>query len=297
MKKIIIVLMGIIVLIIVGTIFLSNVKMPQSPSGGGIVHNTDNVLNHSNGRFCYAYHNKATKDAPYSVDEYIDMNINGAVATGTKKGNQSGPDMTNGYQGTLTGSIDKDNLTAIFAYVVEGSHNSEKELYRFTKNGLEKLRYPLINDKGMLVPDTTKAFNIITYDKFNCEENYEPIALSTKYITSVNPWPPKVTFTNGNFTCNETGSEINQNGITARKIIRGKEYCVTTQSEGAAGSTYTTYTYTTSIGSKLASTSFVLRFPQCMNYDDPKQTECKNERSSFNSDILADSIITKASVK
>lgn len=295
MKKIIVVFMGIIVMFFAGVTLLSNVKIPEIFS---FAFQDSNTLNHSDGRFCYAYHNQATKDSPYEVDESIDITISGNTIKGTKKGHQTGPDMNNGYQGTLTGTIDKDNLTSIFDYTIEGSHNKEKELYRFTKNDLEKLRYPLMNEKKVLVPDITKEFSIMNYSKVNCEgdsNNSSPVTLNTNYISSVNPWPPQVTFTDGTTSCNETGGDITQNNITAKKLIKGKMYCVTTQSEGAAGSTYTTYTYSLDMGSKTVSTSFVLRFVQCMNYDEPKQTECKNERSSFNADSLADTIIAHAS--
>jgi hypothetical protein len=120
------------------------------------------------GRQCYTYNHDATADAPYTVNEFIDININGKTVTGTKTGTQNGPDMTNGYTGTITGTLDKNSITDIFSYTVEGSHNKEKEIYRTNKTGIEKLRYPLIEEGGVLVPDTTKEFQSLPYARVGC---------------------------------------------------------------------------------------------------------------------------------
>lgn len=119
-------------------------------------------------RSCYQYHQLATTKAPYAVDEYIDIVINGTTVTGTKQGNQSGPDMTNGYTGTLNGTIDKDLITVIFSYTIEGSKNKEKELYKIVSTGLQKMRYPLIEQVGMLIPDSSKKFTLVPYITIPC---------------------------------------------------------------------------------------------------------------------------------
>jgi len=119
-------------------------------------------------RTCYKYHQVATKNAPYAVDEYVDLSINGTKISGTKNGTQSGPDMTNGYTGTLDGTINNDLITAVYSYTVEGAKNKEKELYKIVPTGLEKMRYPLVEKGGMLVPDTSKEFKILSYIKADC---------------------------------------------------------------------------------------------------------------------------------
>ena len=119
-------------------------------------------------RSCYQYHQVATTKVPYAVDEYIDITINGTTVTGTKQGNQSGPDMTNGYTGTLNGTIDKDLITVIFSYTIEGSKNKEKELYKIVSTGLQKMRYPLIEQVGMLIPDSSKKFTLVPYITIPC---------------------------------------------------------------------------------------------------------------------------------
>ncbi len=104
--------------------------------------------------------------------------------------------------------------------------------------------------------------------------------LDTKYVTAASVWPPKVTTTTGGkLVCKK------------QKDIQGNMYCIDAQPEGAAGSTYTTYTYKTKVGEQLASTTFTLRTVQCMNYDEPQQSECRNEQLSFDVDMLADGLI------
>lgn len=134
------------------------------------------IMNHINGiapvitksRSCYTYHQIATKTAPYAVDEYLDLIFDNGQVTGTKQGTQNGPDMTNGYVGSISGTVTGDTITSIFDYMTGGSNNREQEIYKKTTNGLEKLRYPLIQGKGMLVPDTTKEFNGMNYSLIDC---------------------------------------------------------------------------------------------------------------------------------
>ena len=122
------------------------------------------------GRQCYTYNHQATTTEPYTVNEFIDITIDGTKVTGTKRGTQNGPDMTNGYTGTITGTVDADTITDIFSYIVEGSHNQEKEIYkaRADQIGIEKWRYPLVEGKGVLVPDTTKAHTTMLYARVGC---------------------------------------------------------------------------------------------------------------------------------
>ncbi len=120
------------------------------------------------GRQCYTYSHDATSDAPYATTEFIDMTIAGATVTGTKTGTQSGPDMTNGYTGTITGTLEKNMITDVFSYTIEGSQNKEIEIYRTGKTGIEKLRYQLKEEGGTLVPDMTKEFAVLRYARVGC---------------------------------------------------------------------------------------------------------------------------------
>jgi hypothetical protein len=102
--------------------------------------------------------------------------------------------------------------------------------------------------------------------------------LTTTYITGQN-WPPAVTMVSGAYSCT-LGS--NQNGDTTEKVVGAHTYCVTIRSEGAAGSTFTDYTYRTGA----TQVTFTLRFVQCGNYDGAQKTACEAERASFSADQL-----------
>ena len=117
-----------------------------------------------------------------------------------------------------------------------------------------------------------------------------PETLTAKYI-SVSEWPPKVVVKTGEFSCAETPATESFPTRVARRMVDDRLYCVAAMSEGAAGSTYTTYTYTTARAGKLISLNFVLRYPQCLNYDDPKQSECAAEREAFDLDGVIDRIV------
>lgn len=120
-----------------------------------------------------------------------------------------------------------------------------------------------------------------------------PEKLSTKYISVVD-WPPQVQLTGAAYACTAAGSDTAQAGRTEEQIVNGHKYCVTKESEGAAGSTYTNYAYVTQIegqNSKTAIFTFSTRSTQCGNYSEPQMTECQTERNSFNINPIADQII------
>ncbi|MBN2198112.1 hypothetical protein JW698_02915 [Candidatus Wolfebacteria bacterium] len=123
-----------------------------------------------------------------------------------------------------------------------------------------------------------------------------PKELPVNYISEVE-WPPKLKIEDKSFVCNPSGNEIQQGGKTELRLINNQSYCVTKESEGAAGSVYTTYTYAFSKDNKTGIIVFTLRFVQCQNYDEPKATECENERSAFDIDIIADKIIQSIKIK
>src|SRR6185436_5875138 len=97
-----------------------------------VVEEEQQVMKLGDGHQCYTYSHEKTETEPYDVSEFIDLTINGMGVTGTKTGTQEGPDMHNGYSGTLTGTLDKNKNTieVLFSYIIEGSHNEEREVYR-----------------------------------------------------------------------------------------------------------------------------------------------------------------------
>jgi hypothetical protein len=117
-----------------------------------------------------------------------------------------------------------------------------------------------------------------------------PEKLSTEYISAID-WPPKVTLADSAFSCTEAGLSSNRAGKTEKITINGRVYCKTTEAEGAAGSTYLQYAYVTEIKNKLAYLTFSLREVQCLNYDEPKASQCTAERNTFSIDPILDGIV------
>ncbi len=123
-----------------------------------------------------------------------------------------------------------------------------------------------------------------------------PETLGTKYISTQN-WPPQITIGNAPFSCTPAGSVNAVAGKTEKKIVDGHTYCVTTETEGAAGSTYSQYAYLTDKAGKTLILTFTIRATQCANYDDPQKTECEKERQAFSPDALANQIMQTVVMK
>lgn len=121
-----------------------------------------------------------------------------------------------------------------------------------------------------------------------------PTNLSTRYVHNVEVgWPPAVTFFDVSLSCTPMLLGANGNlGATSTRAIGKRTYCVNELSEGAAGSIYKNFAYTTLKGGRTVVVSFALRYPQCMNYDDPQQRACLKEQKAFDVDAFADRIVT-----
>ncbi len=133
------------------------------------------------------------------------------------------------------------------------------------------------------------------------------VDLNTEYIGSqdwkvviVNEeekYPPKFKINEGQIECKITSSESDLLTETAKRSIDGQIYCIESFSEGAAGTTYTQYIYSTIKSGSLITASCVIRYPQCMNYSEPQRTECANERETFDLDKIIGLIVKNMSVK
>lgn len=116
-----------------------------------------------------------------------------------------------------------------------------------------------------------------------------PKDIGTTYIHPVD-WPPQFTILNTAFTCTEAGAEMARAGKTEIRMIGATPYCITTESEGAAGSTYTNFAYAFAYGQQTAIMTFSLRSVQCGNYDESERIACENERDAFSIDTIANRI-------
>jgi len=133
------------------------------------------------------------------------------------------------------------------------------------------------------------------------------VDLSTEYIGSqdwkviiVNKeekYPPKFKITEGQIDCKITSSESGLLSRTVKRKIDGRIYCIESLSEGAAGTIYTQYAYSTIKNGSLIMLSCVIRYSQCINYSEPYRTECANERERFDLDKIISYIVKNLSVK
>lgn len=165
-KSTIAIIITVIMVAAIGVYFFIYVKPVPTLN---VFDDKNKVLELKDGQQCYTFSHEATAEEPYTVNEFLDITISGKTVTGTKSGTQSGPDMTNGYVGSIVGTLDNNTITDVFSYMVEGAHNKEKEIYRANQTGIEKMRYPLLEEKGILVPDITKEFQILKYSRVGCD--------------------------------------------------------------------------------------------------------------------------------
>jgi hypothetical protein len=127
------------------------------------------------------------------------------------------------------------------------------------------------------------------------ESDYVPAAFPAQYISAVQ-WPPIIIPSSVSYACLETPAESSVSDRVQEREINGHKYCVYAHSEGAAGSVYTDYQYVTENDGKAFTLSFTLRYVQCYNYDDPKQSECQAEREIFDLDSLVAGIAEQTSL-
>jgi hypothetical protein len=118
-----------------------------------------------------------------------------------------------------------------------------------------------------------------------------PTEMPTTYI-SAQTWPPLVELVANEYACTEGPITAADGPLkeTTKHMVGDREYCVTLSSEAAAGSAYRTYEYVTEQGDFVARVVFTLRFPQCMNYDQPEQGLCASEQANFDIDGVVDRI-------
>lgn len=170
MKKPLIISLTVIAVIVIAVGIFFIVQSQKKDSVPEIPNITQQPIKLVDGRQCYTYSHNATKEEPVTSTEFIDMTIAGTKVTGTKRGTQSGPELTNGWEGTLTGDLVGDMMNVVFLYTVEGSKNTEHEMYQAGLTGIDKLRYPLIDKfKEGLFPDTTKEYKLLHYARVGCE--------------------------------------------------------------------------------------------------------------------------------
>lgn len=118
--------------------------------------------------------------------------------------------------------------------------------------------------------------------------NYDLNIFKTEEYPKLESWVE-----NGEIECKETPMESSLPLRINKKEINGKKYCIISSSEGAAGSVYTQYAYTTVIGGSVYSVNFIARYPNCDNYPENENNKCKLEREKFDLDYFVDLEVQK----
>lgn len=118
--------------------------------------------------YCFSYTHAATTDEPYTTTEHLSLTRIRDTISGTVEGTQRGPDMTNGYTGTLHGTLTTNGFIADTTFTIEGATQTEQQIFELTDTTLTKLRYVLKEEKGKLVPDLTTMPTRILYQSIPC---------------------------------------------------------------------------------------------------------------------------------
>ena len=140
-------------------------------------------------------------------------------------------------------------------------------------------------DSGFLPEDNT-TFENLDWQEFESEEGLvfrAPKEIPGLSFVNIEYWPPKVTVLEEEYVC----------GINAgAREINGRAYCIEISIEGAAGSTYNDYVYSTSLGDgQIVKVAFTVKYPQCQNYDGLQSEECTLEEKYFNKEFNLDNVI------
>lgn len=133
----------------------------------------------------------------------------------------------------------------------------------------------------------TKNTKLLSF-QYPAQLNYDFTSLQKwppkiNIVTDSNNWPSEVSIDN-KLNCKGAPKEESFPKKVTQKTIKGRNYCVKEKSEGAAGSVYTKYTYSTLLNGNLVTLNFTLQFPQCGNYPKDKRINCKKQRETFDID-------------
>ncbi len=156
--------------------------------------------------------------------------------------------------------------------------------------------YQTINDPSSIPPaPVDKSWKKFTDEASGASFLY-PEKLPATYIKPVD-WPLRIKVLNDTFDCRETDQTAKPGIRTEERRLGTQDYCITTAQEGAAGSTYTDYTYVMAKAGKTVVLSFSLRFVRCENYDAVSRSNCQQERAIFDIDSIVQKIAESVELK
>ncbi|MCA9366929.1 hypothetical protein KC887_01530 [Candidatus Kaiserbacteria bacterium] len=113
---------------------------------------------------------------------------------------------------------------------------------------------------------------------------------SSSYVDFVTS--PELAVASSSYSCAVTSTSTPVLGETTERTINGKTVCRFYVADGAAGSVYHQYTYSTAAPTgELLVYTFTVREVQCMNYDEPQASECAAAQAAFDPDQVAAKLI------
>ncbi|MFA7088056.1 MAG: hypothetical protein WC146_01810 [Patescibacteria group bacterium] len=198
-----------------------------------------------------------------------------------------------GYYRLQAPSDDKNNIVnkikigqkiEISGEFIQEKNNIYKTLGAIKVEGVKYLYIEEENLKSNL-PDSFSA----DYISFS---NYGSNVFRAEEYPGLESWAE-----NGEIECDETSPESSLPLRISKKEIGGRKYCLVASSEGAAGSVFTQYSYTTMIEDNIYLILFIARYPNCTNYLDEEKRECEIERENFNLDFLVNNEVIKMAQK
>ena len=244
---------------------------------------------------CFA---KVTKQKNGLTDaSFLRLDLAGSTVTGSLRFLPAEKDSKVGYFSGTVSAVDKvamaRTIDAWWDTEAEGMQTKEQVRIVFGE-GTAQVGMGEMVDRGDGVY-VYRDIHTITYTEPMSDVDCGTVstALPAQYVGTTAPWPPEVTVATGAYSCNTTKPTGEVATTISEKSIHGHTYCVTTESEGAAGSTYTTYTYESALGAVRHKVNFVLRRVQCMNYDEPVQSACIQTQRDFDVDAVADALISQ----
>lgn len=151
------------------------------------------------------------------------------------------------------------------------------------------LSYMQFKPKEQVPPASVVPSDQTTTKNNQDSKDYQPnvsFDLPSQYIYAQNGWPPVIQSSDEKYSCSPSRTEVSNR---VEKTINKRTYCVTLLQEGAAGSSFRTYTYSTfGIQGSSQKTSFTLRYPSCGVWQGDgttKYTDCLTAQSNFTSSL------------
>lgn len=203
---------------------------------------------------------------------------------------------------------DKDIIEVISDKYIEHEHRKDlvgvggQRIFNIKglKTGITTIKLEYYREWNPKKIDRTREIKIKVQEKskisFDIPDNLETEYISVrdwevKVFDSKDEYPPEFNLVEGRLSCKKKSAESNLPTKMGKRTIHGQKYCIKSLSQGAAGSIYTEYTYATVKSNDLVTVSLTVCYPQCVNYDQRRRSECQKERQEFDLDQVVHQVV------